>query len=68
MQNSMDMETKNRFIKCLWTMEESLALPSVKCRELEHRIRIGDLSACAEIKAFLEEKIRGIKTTKGVVQ
>lgn len=68
MRNSMDMETKNKFIKCLWTMEESLDLPSKKCRELERRIRIGDWNACAEIKACLEEKIRGIRTKRGVAK
>jgi len=61
MQDVMDIETKNKFIKCLWTMEESLDLPSKKCRELEHRIQIGDWSACKEIKAFLEKKIKSFK-------
>lgn len=57
MQNSMDRETQNKFIKCLYTMEECFDLPVEKCMELEHRIRISDFSACAEIKAFLEKKI-----------
>lgn len=61
MQNTMDRETQNKFIKCLLTMEECLDLPIEKCKELEHRIRISDLSACAEIKAFLEKKINEFK-------